>query len=130
MQYPQVREQMHVLQHYQHYMNLVQNEGMKSLSLQRPLLQAVILDAQGTPVPGAEVIVVWDTGQDHFFTGLKPEFGLGYGDFTMSAGVSYTLQITGSSQWVTGLVAEACESDGGVKYWGTWLLTFVQQSVP
>ncbi|MGD8813461.1 MAG: hypothetical protein PVI78_03195, partial [Anaerolineales bacterium] len=109
---------------------LQSKEGICDPTLQRPMLQAVILDAQGAPVPGVEVIIVWDTGQDHFFTGLKPELGLGYGDFTMSTGVSYTLQIAGSSQWVTGLAAEACESDGSDRYWGSWLLTFMQQSPP
>jgi len=43
-------------------------------SLSPPLIQVEALDAQGAPVPGAEVLIVWDEGQDHFFTGLKPEF--------------------------------------------------------
>jgi hypothetical protein len=105
-------------------------EGICDPTMQQPLLQTIIYDTQGAPLPGIEVLVVWDTGQDHFFTGLKPELGLGYGDFTMSAGVIYTLQIAGSSQWVTALTAEECEVDGGENYWGSWLLTFIQQSPP
>ncbi|MBI1865988.1 MAG: HD-GYP domain-containing protein, partial [Nitrospirae bacterium] len=40
-----------------------------------------------------EIVVVWDAGEDHFFTGLKPELGQGYADFTMTEGVSYTLRL-------------------------------------
>jgi hypothetical protein len=109
---------------------LQSREGICDPAMPQPLLQTVILDARGAPLPGIEVLVVWDTGQDHFFTGLKPELGLGYGDFTMSPGVSYTLQIAGSSQWVTALTAEECEVDGGEHFWGSWLLTFVQQPLP
>jgi hypothetical protein len=109
---------------------LQSREGICDPTMQQPLLQTIIYDTQGALLPGVEVLVVWDTGQDHFFTGLKPEFGLGYGDFTMSAGVSYTLQIAGNSQWVTALTAEECEVDGDENYWGSWLLTFIQQSPP
>ena len=109
---------------------LQSREAICDPTLQQSLLQTIIYDAQGAPLPGIEVLVVWDTGQDHFFTGLKSELGLGYGDFAMSADVTYTLQIAGSSQWVTALTAEACEVDGGDNYWGSWLLTFIQQSPP
>ncbi|HEY70418.1 MAG TPA: hypothetical protein G4O08_07540 [Anaerolineae bacterium] len=109
---------------------LQSREAICDPTTQQPLLQTIIYDTRGVPLPGIEVLVVWDTGQDHFFTGLKPELGLGYGDFTMSAGITYTLQIAGSSQWVTALTAEECEVDGGENSWGSWLLTFIQQSPP
>ena len=99
-------------------------------SLQQPLLQAIVLDAQGRQLPGIEVIVVWDTGQDHFFTGLKPELGLGYGDFTMTEGVTYAVQIAGSTELVTDLSAESCIDNGVDIYLGSWLLTFMQRAVP
>ena len=81
-------------------------------------------------MPGIEVIVVWDTGQDHFFTGLKPELGLGYGDFTMTEGVTYAVQIAGSTELVTDLSAESCIDNGVDIYLGSWLLTFMQRAVP
>ena len=37
------------------------------------------------PYPSVELVVTWDEGEDHFFTGLQPELGLGYGDFLMTA---------------------------------------------
>lgn len=92
-----------------------------------PLIQVVVFDAAGEPVPGVEVLVVWDTGQDHFFTGLKPELGLGYGDFTMSAGVTYTLRLQESGPPVTDLSTHACETEDGESYLGSWRLEFEQR---
>jgi hypothetical protein len=86
----------------------------------------VVLDAAGQPVPGVEVIVIWDEGQDHFFTGLKPELGLGYGDFLMEEGVSYALQLGRGQETVTGLTAQDCADDEGGFFAGSWRLVFVQ----
>lgn len=94
--------------------------------LSQPLIQVVVLDAAQGPVPGQEVIVVWDTGQDHFFTGLKPELGLGYGDIAMTEGISYTLQLADSQQPVTNLAVHECAGEGDEPYLGSWLLQFEQ----
>ncbi len=91
-----------------------------------PLLQVRVFDASGNPVPGLEFLVLWDQGQGHFFTGLKPELGLGYGDFAMEPGVSYTLQMVSSGEVIAGLRAEACQSPEGEPFPGSWSLTFVQ----
>ena len=48
-------------------------------------------NANGDQIPGVEVDIIWDSGFDHFFTGLKPDLGAGYGDFTMTGGVVFTL---------------------------------------
>jgi hypothetical protein len=94
--------------------------------LSEPLIQVVVLNAAQGSVPGQEVIIVWDTGQDHFFTGLKPELGLGYGDFTMMEGVTYTLQLAESLQPVTNLAAHECGGQGDEPYLGSWLIQFEQ----
>lgn len=91
-----------------------------------PLLQVEALDAAGEPVFGVEVQVQWSGGQDRFFTGLKPEIGPGYGDFTMTPGVVYLVQIAGGGQPVPDLTAPECEDSGGARYWGSWRLLFVQ----
>ena len=88
-------------------------------------IQVRVLDAAGNGVPGVELLVIWDAGQDHFFTGLKPELGLGYADFTMQAGTSYTLQLSGGDRPVSGLSAPLCD-DGAEPFDGSWLLTFQQ----
>lgn len=94
--------------------------------LGEPLIQVEIEDAAGKPVPGIEVLVVWDSGQDHFFTGLKPELGLGYGDFTMTPGTTYTVQLADSASPITGLQAPSCTASDGSTFTGSWLLTFSQ----
>ena len=90
------------------------------------LLIVEVEDAAGNPVPGVEVLVVWDSGQDHFFTGLKPELSPGYGDFTMEPGVTYTAKLAETVQTVTGLVAPECTADDGSTFLGSWILVYAQ----
>lgn len=106
---------------------LAEREAVCDPNLTEPLIQVEVLDAAGEPVPGMQVLIVWDTGQDHFFTGLKPELGLGYGDFTMTEGVTYTLRLGEAGPPVTSLSAESCAADDGPDYLGSWYLRFEQQ---
>ena len=85
-----------------------------------PRIEVNTLDAFLDPEPGVEVIVRWQGGEDHFFTGFKPQLGAGYGDFTMSPEVSYTVMLAAGSQEVSGLRIEPCESG----FVGGWELTF------
>jgi len=78
------------------------------------------------PVSGVEVIVNWDGGEDHFFTGLKPELGTGYADFTMSPGTVYSLRLADGGEMIPGLTSTECEVAGENRYWGSWLLVFEQ----
>jgi hypothetical protein len=80
----------------------------------------VTQDALLNELPGVEVLVSWEGGSDHFFTGFKPELGLGYGDFTMDPEVSYTIVLADGSPEISGMRIERCDNglDGG------WLLTF------
>jgi len=94
--------------------------------LSAPLIQVEVSDAAEGGVPGIEIIVVWDAGEDHFFTGLKPELGQGYADFTMTEGVSYTLRLADSGQLVTDLSTHPCEQPDGTPYPGSWLIEFSQ----
>jgi hypothetical protein len=91
-----------------------------------PLIQVDIKDAAGQPVPSVELVVTWDGGEDHFFTGLQPEVGLGYADFTMKPSVVYTIRLADNGQTVDALKAAECVSADGSQYWGSWFLTFVQ----
>jgi len=105
---------------------LLSREKVCDASLSPPLIQVEALDAQGAPAPGAEALVVWDEGQDHFFTGLKPELGLGYGDFAMQVGTRYTVQLVGSQELVTGLKSESCLTPGAPAFPGSWVLRYQQ----
>jgi hypothetical protein len=91
-----------------------------------PLIQVIVLNASNFPVPGVEIVVTWDGGRNTFFTGLKPEFGLGYADFEMTPGVVYDLQLVGGDRPYTGLTAQDCEGSEGTRYWGSWRLNYKQ----
>jgi len=108
---------------------VVEKELICDPDLEAPLIQIEVIDAAGDPVAGIEALIIWDEGEDHFFTGLKPELGIGYADFTMQVGVSYTLQLVDSDFPVTGLSAEACAGDDEVSFPGSWLLIFQQPVV-
>ncbi len=105
---------------------LAEREQVCDPVLAEPLIQVEVFDASGEPVPGVEVLVVWDTGQDHFFTGLKPELGLGYGDFTMTPEVDYTLRLADSGPPLTDLATHLCETDDDDEFLGSWYLQFEQ----
>jgi hypothetical protein len=91
------------------------------------LLRVFAEDADGDPLPGSEVVVTWEAGEDHFFTGLKPELGEGYADFLMTPGVMYTLHMAAGGEIIPDLTAAECETPGGARYWGSWLVVFTQQ---
>lgn len=84
------------------------------------LLAVETQDAMLNQLPGVEVLVTWDGGEDRFFTGFKPESGAGYGDFRMEPGVSYTIQLVDGSPEISGLRIEPCEDGSN----GGWWLTF------
>lgn len=109
---------------------LVEREDVCDPTLEDPLLQIIVLDSAGSPIPGVEALIVWDTGQDRFFTGLKPELGLGYADFTMSPGVVYTLQIGSVETTITDVQMETCTSEAEDTFPGSLLLTFQQPEQP
>ncbi len=91
-----------------------------------PLMLVEVRDAAGNPVPGVEIIVNWDGSEDRFFTGLKPEFGIGFADYLMTPGVNYTLHLAKGSQLIQGITSTECEASAGIRIWGNWQLVFEQ----
>ena len=100
--------------------------GLCDPDLTEPLIMITTLDSASQPVPGVEVIVSWSGGEDRLVTGLKPELGLGYGDFTMQPGISYTVHLAEGGELVQGLVTSECEARSGGRFWGSWSLTYIQ----
>ena len=94
--------------------------------LEQPLIQVEATSLFGQPVPGVLVVISWDAGEERFFTGLKPEKGLGYADFTPLPGKIYTLRLGEGGQPVSGLTAVECPRPEGGTFWGAWKLKFVQ----
>jgi hypothetical protein len=87
-----------------------------------------VQDAAGNGLAGVEIVASWSTGQDRFFTGLRPEQGPGYADLAMAPQVDYEVAVAAYK----GDVAEGLTSDlqPGVCPVGTvaqeWRLTFQQ----
>ncbi len=52
-----------------------------------------VQDAGGKELAGVEIVVSWATGQDRFFTGLRPAQGAGYADFEMLPQVEYEVAL-------------------------------------
>jgi hypothetical protein len=96
------------------------------IKVREPLIIIHTLDAAGQPVPGVEIIVSWPDGEDRLFTGLKPELGLGYGDFNMLPGVTYSVHLAEGGELVQGLLSNECETRAGERFWGSWALMFAQ----
>ena len=90
------------------------------------LLQVEVLDKNEVPVPGIQIQVTWDGGEDFFYTGLFPDRSSGYADFTMDVDVIYALKAGEQGQAVGNLRATECETSEGGEYPGGWLLTFME----
>ncbi len=96
------------------------------INLIQPVIMVEARNASNQPVPGVEVVVNWQDGEDHFYTGLKPEMGQGYGDYDITNGVTYTVHLGDGGQPVGGLSANDCKTASGQHYWGSWRLVFSQ----
>jgi hypothetical protein len=82
------------------------------------LLQATVLDAEKQPMPNVELLIRWGTGEDRFYTGLKPETGVGYADYALEEGESYQVGIVGTESDVAqGIVADTCSEGGALASW-------------
>ena len=90
------------------------------------LLQIYLSDAAGKPVAGVELVITWFGGEEHFFSGLKPEINPGYADYTLSETVEYDLSFSAAGTRVTGLRAPACTDASGNAYPGGIRLEFKQ----
>ncbi len=88
-------------------------------TLPEGLLQVIVQTANQTPLPGIELILSWAGGEEHFFTGLKPELGNGYADILLRPETTYTLSVAGSSTLVTDLIAPLCKRPDGETYLGS-----------
>jgi hypothetical protein len=78
-------------------------------------------------MPWVQVMVKWEGGTGHFFTGLKPELGQGYGDFVMQPDVAYTVYLaSNASQAVAGLAVETCTGGEGQTFPSSWQVVFSQ----
>lgn len=90
------------------------------------LLQVIVLNSSRRQVAGVKIVITWDGGEEQFFTGLKPELGNGYADYTMAPNTTYTLQLGIGSDIATGITIPTCQTSTGERFSGGIKLTFQQ----
>ena len=100
---------------------IVCDSPLKSL-----LLQVEVTNSASQPIPGAEIIITWSGGEEHFFTGLKPEISDGYADYQMTPDSIYSIQLAKGGAVVPNLTAPSCPIESGGSTWGSLKLVFQQ----
>ena len=105
---------------------LLSQEKKCDQNLPAPLIQIQVTNKSEQPVSGVLIIVTWTGGEERFYTGLKPEQGLGYADYMLDPALVYSLRVGAGGEPVADLTAAECEGAGGERFWGAWLLTFIQ----
>lgn len=76
------------------------------------VLEITVREADGTGVPGVEVLVTWAGGSDRFFTGLLPGEDPGFANFVMEEGRAYRVQLPGRSDPTRELTTQPCDTEG------------------
>lgn len=89
-------------------------------------LMVEVYNSSGEPIPGIEIIITWPTGEEHFFTGLQPEMGLGYADYLMVPNTIYGIRLETGGASVPNLSAPNCSNENGQIIWGGLKLIFAQ----
>jgi hypothetical protein len=89
-----------------------------------PLIIIDVVDANSAPLPGVRVTVTWAEGEDGFVTGLKPEISSSYGDYLMTVGTTYSVQVGSRTPPVTGVAAPRCTAIDDDSYAGAVRLVF------
>lgn len=90
-------------------------------TLGEPLIQIIATNGAGEGVPGVALIISLGPDlEEIFYTGLKPEVGLGYADFLAEPGLTYTLEVPDSGLVVPDIEVPTCETESEDSYWGSW----------
>ncbi|MCU0479604.1 MAG: hypothetical protein MUE54_00165 [Anaerolineae bacterium] len=76
------------------------------------IIEVRVINRNGVELPAQPIRVRWDNGSNTFYTGLKPERGLGYADYQMEQGRAYTIEMPAlSNPSTTPLTATPCFTD-------------------
>lgn len=105
---------------------LTAQDSICDTNLPDGLLQVLVLNSNRRQMPGTEILISWEGGEEQFFTGLKPELGNGYADYMMTPDTLYTVQLASGSDIAAGLTSPTCQSPNGESYFGGIKLTFQQ----
>lgn len=106
---------------------LIEQGDVCDTEMKESLIQIVVLDAAGNPVPGVQIEISQPNGgAETFYTGLYPEISLGYADYTMTQGMTYNLRVGEAGQLVLNLSIPVCEDKEGQEYPGSIRLDYQQ----
>ncbi|HDD55581.1 MAG TPA: hypothetical protein ENG59_05020 [Chloroflexi bacterium] len=90
-------------------------------TLGESLIQIIATTGEGEGVPGVALeISLGPDLKEVFYTGLKPEMGLGYADFLAEPGLTYTFEVPESGLVVSDIEVPICSTDTEDSYWGGW----------
>ena len=90
-------------------------------TLGETLIQIIATDGSGEGVPGIKLEVSLGANPSEvFFTGLKPELGLGYADYQAEPGLTYQLEVPDSGLVISDIEVPACKTETEDSYWGSW----------
>ena len=90
-------------------------------TLGESLIQIVATNNSGDGIPGVAIQVSLGTDpKEIFYTGLKPELGLGYADFSAEPGLTYQVEIPDSGLIISGIEVPTCQNESDESYWGSW----------
>lgn len=107
---------------------LVEQTAVCAAPGQSGIIAIWVQDAQENELPGIEIVVSWPSGQDRFFTGLRPGRGAGYADFEMDPNVEYAVALAAFSgdaaQALTSVLSPGTCPTGTIAL--NWQLTFRQ----
>jgi hypothetical protein len=103
---------------------LVGQDTICDPELEPGLLQVVVTNLSRQQIPGAEIILTWNSGEEHIFTGMKPELGHGYADFLMTPGMTYSVRMADGGTPASELSAPECTTTDGDPYLGGIRVTF------
>jgi len=90
-------------------------------TLGETLIQIIATDGSGEGVAGINMEISLGTDpKEVFYTGLKPEMGLGYADYLAEPGLTYQLEIPESGLVITDIEVPTCKTESDDSYWGSW----------
>lgn len=90
------------------------------------LIQIQVDNHAGEPVPGVQIDLTWQNGEEYFFTGLIPSVNPGFADYKMASGIEYALRVGDGGEQVRAVQIPECNDTSGEKYPGSVYLRFTQ----
>ena len=105
---------------------LVGQDTVCEAELAEGLMQIIVTTITRSQLPGEEIIITWSNGEEHIFTGFKPELGHGYADFLMSPDLTYSVRMADGGTPASEFSAPDCTDKDGNPYPGGIRITFQQ----